>query len=93
MKYYIMNGCNNFYCPQTKFAKVMFSQVSVCPPPPHGQILRDTVNKRAVRLPLECILVTNSMSAFNNNFCPNDGNWINSKLRRNKRLYSSPLNS
>ena len=33
MKYYIMNGCNNFYCPQTKFAKVMFSQVSVCPPP------------------------------------------------------------
>ena len=26
--------------------------------PPH-QVLRDTVNKRAVRIPLECILVVN----------------------------------
>ena len=90
---------NIFYRPQTKFAKVMFLQVSVCPrvggggawqggvcggggmhsrgvcvargagvaggwwgvcmaggcPPP--QILRDTVNERAVRILLECILV------------------------------------
>ena len=93
------------YRPQTKFPKVMFSQVSVCPqgrvcipactgqgvcipacigqgmypsmhwaegcargdqrqtpPGPEAdtlprRILRNTVNKRAVRIPLECILV------------------------------------
>ena len=77
-----------YYRPQTKFAKVMFSQVSVCPQggvcpvasgqtlpgrhplgrhppsfpvhagihPPHSACW-DTVNKRAVRIPLECILV------------------------------------
>ena len=63
------------YRPQTKFAKVMFSQVSVCPQgvrvsvsmhagihtpradtPPRSACW-DTVNKRAVRIPLECILV------------------------------------
>ena len=78
----------NIYRPQTKFAKVMFSQVSVCPqggdlphcmlgytprqipprqtlpgqtPPgihrPLGSACWDTVNKRAVRIPLECILL------------------------------------
>ena len=75
-----------YYRPQTKFAKVVFSQVSVCPHgglsathlpwadtlPVHAgidtpyimhagihptPILRDTVNKRAVCIPLECILV------------------------------------
>ena len=72
-----------YYRPQTRFAKVMFSQVSVCPqggaggvcapmhvgihPPwagtPPGRYTPlfsacwDTVNKRAVRIPLECILV------------------------------------
>ena len=68
------------YRPQTKFAKVMFSQASVilstgvggllhregwCAPPrgvggwadPPIWILRDTVNERAVRIVLECILV------------------------------------
>ena len=70
------------YRPQTKFAKVMFSQASVilsmgvggggsaasgglvCPPggwglgkPPPIWILRNTVNERAVRIVLECILV------------------------------------
>ena len=73
------------YRPQTKFAKVMFSQVSVSPQggcvsqhaldrhtPPWDQRqtplppgpeadtpwqIRDTVNKWAVRIPLECILV------------------------------------
>ena len=77
------------YRPQTKFTKVMFSQVSVCPrgggclphcmlgytpgqtppadtpqadtPPcadtPLGSACWDTVNKRAVCIPLECILV------------------------------------
>ena len=29
------------------------------PRPPPNQVLRDTVNKRAVRIPLECILVVN----------------------------------
>ena len=105
----IMHSCFSvkFYRPPTKFAKVMFSQVSVCPqggvypsmywaggvsqhalgrgvfpgglslgvvclggvyrggiwgtPQTRGrhppQILRDTVNKRAVRIPLEFILV------------------------------------
>ena len=92
-----MHSCFSvkFYRPQTKFAKVMFSQVSVCPqggvsqhvlgragvylgrvsawgciprrcypgegicgtPPDQRQILRDTVNKQAVRIPMECILV------------------------------------
>ena len=72
-----------FYRPQTKFAKVMFSQVSVCPQrqgvypiacwdthtpwgrhpllgrhPPLGSACWDTVNKRAVRIPLDCILVS-----------------------------------
>ena len=104
----------HFDRPQTKFAKVMFSQVSVCPrrggggegclphcmleyiphtppswadplgrhPSPHrqtpwtdtphpqadtplGQTLPsacwDTVNKRVVRIPLECILVNNNV--------------------------------
>ena len=37
-----------FYRPQTKFAKAIFSQVSV--------------NKRAVRIPLECILVATCVS-------------------------------
>ena len=86
-----------YYRPQTKFAKVMFSQVSVCPKgtsqhalgrgclprgclpggclpgecllgargrhPPETkgrhprEILRDTVNKRMGRIPLECNLV------------------------------------
>ena len=91
-------GCiflNIYYRPQTKFAKVMFSQVSVCPQggylgrypppppragtppgqvhpqagtPPPGQVppgrytpshsaCWDTVNKWAVRIPLECILL------------------------------------
>ena len=59
------------YHPQTKFTKVMFSQVFVCPhggrgfciqggwadTPPPNRILRDTVNERAVRMLLECILV------------------------------------
>ena len=112
--YRIFSG-HDFYCPQMKFVKVMFSQVSVCPqvgclplvpegsaeqthppgqtpPKPPGrhplgrshlgrhlpcpvntgiqpqssascdthppwQILRGTVNKRAVRIPLECIIV------------------------------------
>ena len=86
---------SDYYRPQTKFAKVMFSQVSVCPqgegsgplhagihpgadtpwgdttPPgqtPPGQTLPqadtpirsacwDTVNKRVVSIPPECILV------------------------------------
>ena len=74
------------YRPQMKFAKVMFSQVSVhiggvlsqshcmlgytppstgqTPPllgrhPPAQCMLGDTVNKRVVRIPLECILVCN----------------------------------
>ena len=77
-----------FYCLQTKFAKVMFSQLSVCPlgvpncmlgytyplgrhlgqiplqadtPPGETPLLRsecwDMVNKQAVCIPLECILV------------------------------------
>ena len=78
-----------YYRPQTKFAKVTFSRVSVCPQgdvfasgpgsgwqtplrqtPPSGHPLpgryptsgqtpprRQTVNKRAVHIPLECILV------------------------------------
>ena len=50
-----------YYRPQTKFAKVMFLQVCVCPRRGEGwsawQILRDTVNERAVRILLECILV------------------------------------
>ena len=70
------------YRPQTKFAKVMFLQVSVCPQgggvrdrgkgacvagaacmarmPPPADTTRygDTVNERAVRILLECILVT-----------------------------------
>ena len=84
--------CRIFYRPQTKFAKVMFSQVSVCPQggvsktplvsgeggrptqadtpladtpwethlladtPPHSACW-DMVNKQAVRIPPECILV------------------------------------
>ena len=28
---YLINHISHFYCPQTKFAKVMFLQVSVCP--------------------------------------------------------------
>ena len=74
---------SHFYRPQTKFARVMFSQVSVCPggthtppdqrktPPPRqtppgrhppdrhppGSACWDTVNKRAVRILLECNLV------------------------------------
>ena len=86
-------GSAHIYRPQTKFAKVMFSQVSVCPRgggsaplhagihtpwadtplgrhplrqtpvyagihPPAQCMLGDTVNKRAVRIPLECILVS-----------------------------------
>ena len=90
-----------YYHPQTKFVKVMFSQVSVCPqggclshcmlgytpgtrgrhPLPPGQTppaqcmlgythththMRsacwDTVNKRALRIPLECILVIDGMA-------------------------------
>ena len=57
----------NYYRPQTKFAKVMFSQVSVCPRgclsegclPPPGQTPSpgQTVNKRVVRIALECNLV------------------------------------
>ena len=57
-------GVNHFYHPQTKFAKVMLSQVFVCPQsclsagvgslsgrfPPYGYV-------RAVRILLECILV------------------------------------
>ena len=51
-----------FYRPQTKFAKVMFLQVSVCPRWGGGdaQILRQmlrlrhAVNERAVRILLEC---------------------------------------
>ena len=56
------------YRPQTKFAKVMFLQVSVClstggdardaaPPPPYSTRYGDTVNERAVRILMECILV------------------------------------
>ena len=44
---------NYIYHPQTKFAKVMFLQVSVCP----RRILRDAVNERAACILLECILV------------------------------------
>ena len=79
------------YRPQTKFAKVMFSQVSVCPQgmalpplhagihppgqtatpwadpprqtPPLGSACWDTVNKQAVRILLECILVVNDFGA------------------------------
>ena len=88
-----------FYRPQTKFTKVMFLQVSVCP---HGgrawllqgghawllprgvgvrgffwggmhgfflgggmrRIRRDTVNERAVRILLECILVSYKMQSW-----------------------------
>ena len=55
-----------YYHPQTKFAKVMFLHLSVCSlgggiciqagSAPH-RILRGTVNERAARIPLECILV------------------------------------
>ena len=61
---------NVYYRPQTKFAKVMFLHLSVShsvhrgglhrgvgrPPAPH-RTLRDTVNERAVRILLKCILV------------------------------------
>ena len=65
--------CSNsiFYRPQTKFAKVVFTGaclstggggVSATHPPPGStppfySTCWDTVNKRAVRIPLECILV------------------------------------
>ena len=61
------------YRPQMKFAKVMFSQVSVCPRgrgglphcmqghPAPCSACWDTVNKRAVRIPLECILVPSKL--------------------------------
>ena len=57
------------YRPQTKFAKVVFLHLSVSHsvhppgqvhPPPQEQcmcMLGDTGNKRAIRIPLECILV------------------------------------
>ena len=120
-----MHSCFSvkFYRPQTKFAKVMFSQVSVCPqggisqhvlgtgvypsmhwagvvstrgvsawgcipercypgegiwgtPPDQRQILWDTVNKRAVRIPMECILVKwtfncllENVSSFSGSMC------------------------
>ena len=63
---------SNLYLSQTKFAKVMFSQVFVCPwggsvsgvggglgrPQSPNRIIRDTINERAVRILLECILVS-----------------------------------
>ena len=78
-----LNQIDCYYRPQTKFAKVMFLHVSVCPQVGRGrawqggvrggggvhgrgaclphmsprQILQDTVNERAVRILLECILV------------------------------------
>ena len=74
-----------YYRPQTKFTKVMFSQVSVCPQggvcpiacwdtPPQADTppWADTpctvhagINKRAVRIPLECILVLTRDFCFN----------------------------
>ena len=85
-----ISGVWYFYRPQTKFAKVMFSQVSVCPggevgggvfaplhagTPPSGQTppgrhpplcsaCWNTVNKRPVRIPLECILVVDASNGF-----------------------------
>ena len=61
---------NVYYRPQKKFAKVMFLDLCVghsvhrgglhregwAEPPPH-RILRDSVNERAVRILLKCILV------------------------------------
>ena len=61
----------NFYRPQTKFAKVIFLQVSVCPRGGGGRAwlhpgggrawdttrYGDTINERVVRILLECILV------------------------------------
>ena len=65
-----------YYRSQTKFAKVMFLHVSVCPqggergvpalgrytPPgrytPRHSVCWDTVNKRAVRIPLDLIIFT-----------------------------------
>ena len=81
--FHILSRFELFYRPQTKFEKVMFSQVSVCPQggclphplwadtpwadTPSGRHPRavtplpsacwNTINKRAVRIPLECILV------------------------------------
>ena len=85
-----------YYRPQTKFAKVMFSQVSVCPregevsaapstprtrgrythsgrhPLPPPSACWGTVNKQAVRNPLECILV---WANFPENCINNFKNW------------------
>ena len=92
-----------------KLAKVMFSQVSVCPrgggflplvwvwvwqtPPladtslpradtPWPDTPRQAVNKRAVRIPLECILV----SLFNATGC------YVSKFTHNKKAFQSKAN-
>ena len=71
---------NNNYRPQTKFAKVMFSQVSVCPRRGglhlEGVSVRDTLdrdthsygNERAVRILLECILVLNCVLETNDDY-------------------------
>ena len=63
------NKIINYYRPQRSCGKVMFSQACVknsvhgggghaWQGMPHWQILRDTVNERAVRILLECVLVT-----------------------------------
>ena len=87
--HYLVKIC---YCPQTKFTKVMFSQVSVCPqggvchtptawvdipwvdtplgrhpsgqtpPGRHPPGWHHLVNKRAVLIPLVCILVYNKLT-------------------------------